>query len=63
MNVTEYLKKQGYQTIGDAYYSHIDNWLNWYQGKAKFHKYTVYNGRNRRTVTRKTMGMAKRSAA
>ena len=59
--ITEYLTRNGYTTVDDAYYSQISLWQSWYQGKVNsFHTYTQYNGQRKVTRQRKTMGMAKR---
>ena len=59
--ITEYLVRNGYTTVDDAYYSQISLWQTWYQGKVNsFHTYTQYNGQRKVTRQRKTMGMAKR---
>lgn len=59
--ITEYLVRNGYTTVDDAYYSQISLWQTWYQGKvSSFHTYTQYNGQRKVTRQRKTMGMAKR---
>lgn len=59
--ITEYLTRNGYTTVDDAYYAQIALWQSWYQGKVtSFHTYTQYNGQRKVTRQRKTMGMAKR---
>lgn len=55
-----YLRKQGYDTPSDLTYSHIDEWLEWYQNDVEnFHKYKVYTGVNIRQEERYRLGMAK----
>ena len=39
----------------------VDIWASWYKGKAAFHTYFIYNGKKRLQMTRKSLGMAKRS--
>ena len=59
--ITEYLTRNGYTAVDDAYYAQIALWQSWYQGKVNsFHTYTQYNGQRKVTRQRKTMGMAKR---
>lgn len=61
MNITEYLSKQGHNTVDSSFYSYIDQWLEWYKGKVeKFHKYNVYNGIQMVGKERYSLGMAKR---
>lgn len=59
MNIPQYLSKLGYQTIDAEYQTHIDSWLSWYQGKTKWHEYSVYNGKKKVQQIRATLGMAK----
>lgn len=43
--VKGYLLKRGFSVVSDDTYSHIEEWLDWYQNDVeKFHKYSVYNG-------------------
>lgn len=58
--ILQYLKREGYDVPDANFYSHIKLWRRWYQGKTAFHSYSVYNGSNHISKTRKTMGMAKR---
>lgn len=63
ITIKGYLEQLGYHTVPDETFSHIDEWLEWYQGYVKqFHSYSVYNGMNRITQKRMTMGMAKKVA-
>lgn len=63
ITIKEYLEQLGYHTVPDETFSHIDEWLEWYQGYVKqFHSYSVYNGMKRITQKRMTMGMAKKVA-
>lgn len=56
-----YLIDSGYTTVSDSTYSHIDEWLEWYQGEVeKFHKYKIYNGMSIVTEKRYRLGMAKK---
>ncbi len=44
-NVIDALKNLGFSTISPDWYSLIDTWNQWYQGKVRgFHDYRVYNG-------------------
>ena len=46
ITIKGYLEQLGYHTVPDETFSHIDEWLEWYQGYVKqFHSYSVYNGR------------------
>lgn len=59
--IQQYLQDCGYNTISDDTFSHIDEWLEWYQGEVeKFHKYSVYNGLKMIECTRNSLGMAKK---
>ena len=58
--IINWLREQGYQTVGSSFYSVIDGWDSWYQGNVKnFHKYKVFNGKKSVKKQRKTLGMAK----
>lgn len=58
--IRDYLKKE-FHTASDETYSHIDEWLEWYQGDVrKFHVYSVYNGVSVTKHRRYSMGMAKK---
>lgn len=58
--ITQYLKRRGYATVDDSWYSRIELWGQWYRGKVKhFHTYRQFNGRNKITRERKSLGMAK----
>lgn len=59
--IQQYLKEHKYNTAPDETYSHIDEWLEWYQGDVeKFHKYKVFNGVVTTENRRYSMGMAKK---
>lgn len=59
--IQQYLQDNNYNTVSDETLSHIDEWLEWYQGEVeKFHRYTVYNGIKVVDCRRMTMGMAKK---
>lgn len=63
ITIKGYLEQLGYHTVPDETFSHIDEWLEWYQGYVKqFHSYSVYNGMKQITQKRMTMGMAKKVA-
>ncbi len=56
-----YLNNNGYTSHSDETRSHIDKWLEWYQGDVeKFHKYKIYNGSVMTLHDRYRMGMAKK---
>ena len=59
--IQQYLRDHKYNTAPDEIYSHIDEWLEWYQGEVrKFHKYKVFNGVVTTEYKRYSMGMAKK---
>lgn len=59
--IRNYLIAAGYQTASDQTYSHIDEWLEWYQGEVEnFHTYNVYNGVTTVKQKRYRLGMAKK---
>lgn len=59
--IRNYLIAQKYDTAPDDTYSHIDEWLEWYQGEVeKFHKYQVFNGVTTTSQRMYRLGMAKR---
>lgn len=58
--IQEYLEEKGYSVASDETTSHIDEWMNWYEGYVKdFHHYTVYNGIESVGKDRYALGMAK----
>ena len=58
--IRQYLTEQKYTTASDETYSHIDEWLDWYQGDVpNFHTYTIYNGVVSTKQKRYRLGMAK----
>lgn len=59
--IQQYLQDSGYNTVSDDTFSHIDEWLEWYQGEVEaFHKYKVFNGIKVTECTRLSLGMAKK---
>lgn len=59
--IREYLISKKYNTASDDTYSHIDEWLEWYQDDVpKFHKYKIYNGVAITSHERYRLGMAKK---
>lgn len=59
--IQQYLNDNGYTTVSDSTFSHIDEWLEWYQGEVEsFHKYTVFNGVKVLDCKRLSLGMAKK---
>ena len=59
--IREYLAKQKYNTASDETYSHIEEWLEWYQNDVeKFHKYKIFNGVSTKEEERYKLGMAKK---
>lgn len=58
--ITQYLRQRGWAGVDDSWYSQIQLWKKWYQGKVPaFHNYRQYNGRRKVSRTRKSLGMAK----
>lgn len=61
INIFDILKDKGFNTLPPSFYQHINVWRSWYDGKVKgFHDYKVYNGINRVSCERYTMGMGKK---
>lgn len=59
--IRQYLIDHKYTTASDETYSHIDEWLEWYQGDVeKFHKYKIFNGVIMTEHKRYSLGMAKK---
>lgn len=59
--IQQYLIDEGYHTVSDETFSHIDEWLEWYKGEVKsFHKYKVFNGINMVEHERLPLNMAKK---
>jgi A118 family predicted phage portal protein len=57
----KYYRKQGYKFAEEDYYSYIDKWNQWYQGKVvDFHDYTIYNGIEEVKVDMRRLCMAKK---
>lgn len=60
MTILEKLKNEGYDTVPEDFYSHVDDWQSWYNGKvAEFHEYKIFNGRDNIKCERYALGMAK----
>lgn len=61
MDVRKYLNKTGYDTVDASFYSLIRVWKSWYVGDVnKFHRYKMYNGKERVFCRRLSLGMAKK---
>lgn len=59
--IRQYLTNKKYSTASDETYTHIDEWLEWYQGEVtKFHNYKIYNGMVTTKQKRYRLGMAKK---
>lgn len=59
--IQNYLSGKGYNMPPDETFSHIQEWLEWYQGDVrKFHRYKVYNGVNMTVHRRHSLNMAKK---
>ncbi|QOV18923.1 phage portal protein [Blautia liquoris] len=61
MNIIKYLNKAGQDTVSSGFYTLIELWQSWYEGNVKkFHRYKMYNGKNKINCRRLSMGMAKK---
>lgn len=62
MNIFNYFKKVGINTIDPSFYRKIEEWKSWYVGNVRgFTRYKIYSGRGQGTYRkRKTLGMAKK---
>lgn len=62
MNVFEYFKKKGIDTLNSSFYSGIGLWDSWYKSNVrKFHQYRIYGGQGTYTrCHRHSLGMAKK---
>lgn len=62
MNIFEYFKKKGIDTIDSSFYTKIAIWDSWYRANVKkFHQYRVYHGAGQYTrCQRKSLSMGKK---
>ena len=62
MNIFNYFKKAGIDTVDASFYRKIAEWISWYEGNVRrFSFYRVYTGRGTyKRCQRKSMGMAKK---
>ena len=62
MNIFEYFKKKGIDTIDSTFYTKIAVWDSWYRSNVtKFHRYKVYCGTGEKiNCHRKSLSMAKK---
>lgn len=62
MNIFNYFKKAGIDTVDASFYRKIAEWVSWYEGNVRnFSFYKVYGGRGTyKRCRRKSMGMAKK---
>lgn len=62
MNIFNYFKKKGIDTVDPSFYRKIDEWISWYNSNVRnFTFYKVHTGRGGyRRCRRKSMGMAKK---
>lgn len=59
--IRQYLLDKKYDTVPDETYSHIEEWLDWYQGDVEnFHTYKIYNGMTTTKQKRYRLDMAKK---
>lgn len=55
------MNKAGYDTLNSGFYTLIDTWKSWYTGSVKkFHRYKMWNGKERVMCKRLSLGMAKK---
>lgn len=58
--ISKFIAKRGFEVVPDETYSHVEEWLEWYQNDVrKFHQYKIYNGVTTTTQERMKLGMAK----
>lgn len=61
MTIQQYLRDAGFDTVDMSFYSQIEQWQQWYQGKVKkFHNYMAYNGKQKVNCERLSLQMAKK---
>lgn len=62
MNIFDYFKAKGIDTVDSSFYAKINMWESWYRSNVKrFHQYRVYHGSGHYTrCQRKSLGMAKK---
>lgn len=62
MNIFNYFKREGIDTVDTSFYRKIAEWISWYESNVKsFSFYKVYTGRGTyKRCKRKSMGMAKK---
>lgn len=62
MNIFNYFRKHGIDTVDASFYRKIDEWISWYNSNVRqFSTYKVYSGRGTsKRCRRKSMGMAKK---
>lgn len=60
MDIFSYLRKNNIDTIDSSFYSLIDAWNSWYNADVPhFHRYSIYNGRNKIRCRRLSLNMGK----
>lgn len=62
MNIFEYFKKKGIDTVDSTFYTKINMWDSWYRANVRnFHQYRVYHGAsNYERCRRKSLSMGKK---
>lgn len=62
MNIFNYFKRKGIDTVDASFYNDIRTWISWYNANVRnFSSYKVYSGRGTyKKCERKSMGMAKK---
>ena len=62
MNIFNYFRKKGIDTVDASFYRKIDEWISWYNSNVRqftFYKVNTGRGTSKR-CRRKSMGMAKK---
>ena len=60
--VKDYLETLGYkENIDEEQETRVTDWLEWYKGTTKKHKYSIYNGISYNTLTLKSLNIASQS--
>ena len=62
MNIFNYFRRHGIDTVDASFYRKIDEWISWYNSNVRqFTYYKIYSGRGTcKKCRRKSMGMAKK---
>lgn len=61
MSIIKELERMGYNTMPADFYTKIKLWKSWYDGKVRnFHNYKVFNGVEKVSCERYSLGMGKK---